>query len=135
MSEQKKSAKAGRPSRTLEEEITATEQRLQQLRTKKRDEEKRELEKNQKAIIALVRSAGLDSVPAEKWQAALPKLTELLTGEKKAKAQAVANSQEAHIAPKRAPAESGAALVNSSVYRCLCQRVKHAQSKASWMST
>jgi Spy/CpxP family protein refolding chaperone len=113
MTEKKTTAKAGRPSRTLKEEIAATEQRLQQLRTKQREEERRELEKNQRAIMALVKSAGLDEVSSDKWQANLPKIVELLTGEKKAKIQAAPGDSETQTEQSNAPAESGAALASA----------------------
>ena len=85
MSGEKTGSKAGRPSRTLEEEIAAAEQRLQQLKAKKRDDERRKLEQNQKAIMALVKSAGLDAIEAEIWEKALPKIKDLLEAPKQAK--------------------------------------------------
>ena len=111
MSEKKNNTKVGRPSRSLEEEIAATEQRLLQLRTRKRDEDKRELEKNQKAILALIKSAGLDSIPAEKWQAVLPKLTELLSGKKLPDLIEVPTLLPKEM-PAQSPAESGEATTN-----------------------
>jgi hypothetical protein len=113
MTEQKRNSKAGRPSRTLEQEIAAAGQRLLQLKSKKREEDKRELERNQKAILALLRSAGLDAIAADTWQAVLPKLTELLTGDKKGKPQKAASGQEKPIAANSAPAESAASVANA----------------------
>lgn len=86
MSGEKKAGKAGRPSRTLEEEIAAAEQRLQQLKAKKREDERRKLEQNQKAVMALLKSAGLDAIEANIWEKALPKLKELLEEPKSMKA-------------------------------------------------
>jgi hypothetical protein len=111
MNEKKTNIKVGRPSRSLEEEIAATEQRLLQLRTKKRDEEKREIEKNQKAILAMVKSAGLDSIPAEKWQAVIPKLTELLSG-KKSPDLIETPTLLPKQTPVQSPAETGEATAN-----------------------
>lgn len=77
MSAEKTGGKAGRPTRTLEQEIAAAEQRVQQLKAKKREDERRKLEQNQKAIMALVKSAGLDCIEAETWVKALPSIKEL----------------------------------------------------------
>lgn len=81
MSEAKSSVKVGRPSRTLAEEIEAAERRLQSLRERQREEQRRDLERNQKAILALIRTEGLDGVPADRWKAAVPKLRKLLEAE------------------------------------------------------
>lgn len=108
MSGEKSGGKAGRPSRTLEEEIAAAESRVAQLKAKKREDEKRKLELNQKAIMALVRSAGLDAIEADIWQKVLPKLKELLEAPKPAKtpkpAEGVAGSSaSAAPAPQAEP--------------------------------
>jgi hypothetical protein len=81
MTEQKSTAKAGRPSRSLDEEIAATEARLKALRDKKREDEKREREKNHKAILAIIKEEGLDGVSVAKWQKALPGIKKLLAAE------------------------------------------------------
>jgi hypothetical protein len=70
--------KVGRPSRTLDEEIAAAESRVAQLKAKRREDDRRKLEQNQKAIVALVKGAGLDAIDAEVWESALPKLKALL---------------------------------------------------------
>ena len=74
MSEEKSTSKVGRPARTLDEEIAAAEERLRQLRERKKDDERRERERNQKAILGLIRSEALDLVPVDAWKQALPKL-------------------------------------------------------------
>lgn len=66
----KTSGKAGRPSRSLDEEIAAAAAKLQALRDKKKEEECRERERNQKAILALIKDEGLDAMSAEAAQAA-----------------------------------------------------------------
>lgn len=81
MTEQKSIAKAGRPSRSLDEEIAATEARLKTLRDKKREDERREREKNHKAILAIIKEEGLDDVSAAKWKKALPGIKKLLAPE------------------------------------------------------
>lgn len=79
MSTDKQNAgKPGRPSRTIDEEIAATETRLRQLREKKRDDERKELERNQRAIMAVLREADLDHVPATAWKSAIPAIGKLL---------------------------------------------------------
>lgn len=78
MSEPKAGQKPGRPSRSIEEEIAATEERLQALRARKREQERLEREKNQKAILALIRAENLDDVPSDVWKAALAQIKSAL---------------------------------------------------------
>lgn len=92
MSAEKLVPKAGRPSRTMDEEIAAMEQRLALLKAKKREDEKRKREQNQKAIMAVVKSAGLDAIEAEVWEKSLPKLKELLEPAKHTKAAKAAEA-------------------------------------------
>ena len=106
MSGEKSGGKAGRPSRTLEEEIAAAESRLAQLKAKKREDEKRKMEQNQKAIMALLRSAGLDAIEAEVWQKALPKLKDLLEAPKPSKAAKPAEAFSANSTPVVATAQA-----------------------------
>lgn len=65
-------------ARTLDDEIAALQERLARLQSQKREKERKELERNQKAITALLRSEKLDTVPIEKWTEALPALRKLL---------------------------------------------------------
>ena len=90
MPETKTANKGGRPSRSLEDEIALAEERLNALRERKRQQERAERERNQKAIVALIRSEGLDDVSAEVWRAALPKLREALKSAGKAAPKAAA---------------------------------------------
>lgn len=78
MTGKKTSAKPGRPSRTLDEEIAAAAERLAALRNRKRDSERAERERNQKAIIALIKAEGLDEIHSDAWREAAPKLREVL---------------------------------------------------------
>jgi len=87
--------KPGRPSRTIDEEIAATETRLRQLREKKRDDERKELERNQRAIMAVLREADLDHIPATAWKSAIPAIGKLL--------QPAPASSSASKAPTSAP--------------------------------
>ena len=99
MSGEKSGGKAGRPSRTLDEEIAAAESRVAQLRAKKREDEKRKLEQNQKAIMALVKSAGLDAIEANVWEKTLPKLKELLETPKPTRTAKPAEAGPGNSAP------------------------------------
>jgi hypothetical protein len=65
-------------TRTLDEEIAALQEKLVRLQAQKREKERKELERNQKAIAALLRSEKLDMVPSDRWIAALPMLRRLL---------------------------------------------------------
>lgn len=89
--------KAGRPSRSLDEEIAATELKLKQLRDKKRDDERKERERNQRAILALLKESALDEVDATKWKSALPEIQKLLALEK-------SNGRELKTPPPAKPA-------------------------------
>lgn len=99
MSGEKSGGKAGRPSRTLDEEIAAAESRVAQLKAKKREDERRKLEQNQKAIMALVKSAGLDAIEADVWEKALPKLKELLETPKPARTAKPAEAGAGNLSP------------------------------------
>lgn len=79
MNEAKTKGKPGRPSRTLDEEIAAAEERVRALKEKKREDERRALERNQKAIVYLLRTELLDEIPVVNWKAAAPKIRDLLT--------------------------------------------------------
>ena len=68
----------GRPSRSLDEEISVTEAKLKALRDRRREEERRERERNLKSVLALIKDEGLDGVSADQWKASMPKLRELL---------------------------------------------------------
>lgn len=78
MSEAKRPGKPGRKARTIEEEIEAQQEKLRKLQERKRKQEQRERERNEKAVLALIKREGLNTVPAETWEAALPKLKDLL---------------------------------------------------------
>lgn len=78
MSEARTQGKPGRPSRTLEEEILAAEERLRHLRERKKADDARDRERNQKAIMALIKAEGLDLVPADQWRAATHRLRSVL---------------------------------------------------------
>ena len=74
----KNTARIGRPSRSLDEEIAVLALKLQALRDRKKGEERRDRERNLKVIVALIKDEGLDAVSAEAWKAAMPELHRLL---------------------------------------------------------
>jgi hypothetical protein len=78
MNEAKTKGKPGRPSRTLDQEIAAAEERVRALKEKKREDERRALERNQKAIVYLLRTELLDEIPIANWKAAVPRIRGLL---------------------------------------------------------
>ncbi len=78
MNEAKTKGKPGRPSRTLDEEIAAAEERVRALKEKKREDERRVLERNQKAIVYFLRTELLDEIPIANWKAAVPRIRGLL---------------------------------------------------------
>lgn len=74
--------------KSLDEEIAAAQERLTRLQAQKREKERKDLEKNQKAIAAFLRAEKLDTVPVEKWTEALAALRKVLKVEEpKAAAQ------------------------------------------------
>jgi len=96
MANEKSTGKAGRPARTLDEEIAAAEAKLKALREKKKEDERRERERNLKAILTMIKDEELDLISADKWKANLPKMKELFNGDSAATpktAKATAASQ------------------------------------------
>jgi hypothetical protein len=82
--------KPKKAAKTLDDEIAAAQERLLRLQAQKREQERKALEKNQKAITAFLRTEKLDAVPIERWTAALAGLRKLLKVEE-AKGQAAAS--------------------------------------------
>ena len=79
--------------KTLDQEIAAAQEKLNRLIAQKRDKERKDLERNQKAVYTLLRNERLDAAPVETWTAALPALRKLLK---------VEPSKPAHPAPMAA---------------------------------
>lgn len=103
MSDAKISGKAGRPSRSLDEEIAVVAAKLQALRDRKKEEERRERERNQKAILTLIKDESLDAVSVEAWKAALPKLRKLLVQGQQPEPQAQPKASQAPVDTSSAP--------------------------------
>lgn len=52
-------------------EIAKTLEKLNRLREKKKESERRAKEKNQKAVLELIKTEKLDMIPVEKWESAI----------------------------------------------------------------
>ena len=52
-------------------EIAKTLEKLNRLREKKKESERRAKEKNQKAVLELIKTEKLDMIPVEKWELAI----------------------------------------------------------------
>lgn len=70
--------KAPKTARTLDDDIAALQERLARLQAQKREKERKELERNQKAIVAFLLAEKFNTVPIEEWTAAAPALRKLL---------------------------------------------------------
>jgi hypothetical protein len=99
----------GKKGKSLDEEIAAAQERLTKLMNQKREKERKDLERNQKAITTLLRTEKLDTVPVEKWTEALPGLRRLLKVEeaKGARASAPASGPPAGGAPAGSAPKDG----------------------------
>lgn len=72
MSENQAQEKTARKARTLEQEITLQRDRLRRLEERQREQQRKDREKNQKAVLELIRAERLDAVAATQWRSALP---------------------------------------------------------------
>lgn len=81
MSSESTNNKAGRKAKTLDEEIAAQRDKLRKLEERQRDQQRKEREKNQKAVMELIKTERLDAVPSELWREAMPKIKALLVVE------------------------------------------------------
>ena len=64
--------KGGRKVRTLDEEIAAQREKLKKLEDKQREIQRKDREKNQKAVLELIKAEKLDTISADQWRAAMP---------------------------------------------------------------
>jgi len=67
-----------RRSKSLEDEIAKAEQRVRRLHDQQREAQKRERERNQRAVLDLLKTEKLDLIPAARWRDALPKIKDVL---------------------------------------------------------
>ena len=70
--------KSGRKARTLEEEIAAQREKLKKLEDRQREQQRKERERNQKAVLELIKAEKLDAVSAEQWRSAMPAIKSAL---------------------------------------------------------
>lgn len=71
-------AKPKKAPKTLDDEIAAVQEKLARLQAQKRDKERKDLERNQKAITTFLRAEKFDTVPIDQWTAAVCGLRKLL---------------------------------------------------------
>lgn len=65
------SEKTSRKPRSIEDEIAKTAAKLKRLQDEQRERIRRDRERNQKEVLELLRSEGLDVIPTEQWKACL----------------------------------------------------------------
>jgi len=70
--------KGGRPVRSLEDEIAAQKEKLRKLEDRHKEQVRKERERNQKAVYALLVAEKLDGIAAEIWEAVLPAIKDVL---------------------------------------------------------
>jgi len=78
MSETKSSAKQVRKTKSLDQQLEEAQAKLRKLMEAKKLEDARLRERNQRAIVALIKEERLDTVPVENWREVMPKLRSLL---------------------------------------------------------
>lgn len=99
MSEQ--SEKAARKPRSIEDEITKAAAKLKRLQDELREKVRKDRERNQKEVLELLRSEGLDEIPAEQWKVRLAAVKAALSetgGAKRTHAQAAQGETPAAVA-------------------------------------
>ncbi|TCW78664.1 hypothetical protein C5O80_30590 [Burkholderia sp. SRS-46] len=62
------SEKPARKSRSLDDEIAKATAKLKRLQDEQRGQIRKDRERNQKAVLELLRSEGLDEIPATRWK-------------------------------------------------------------------
>lgn len=78
MTEAIQDTKSVRKPRSLEEEITVQREKLKKLEERQRENQRKDRERNTKAVLELIRAEKLDLVTAENWKSALPTIKEAL---------------------------------------------------------
>lgn len=72
MSEAHLQENSARKVRTLEQEIALQRDKLKRLEDRQREQQRKDREKNQKAVLELIRAEKLDTVSATQWRNAMP---------------------------------------------------------------
>lgn len=76
----KKEISPARKVRNLEEEIAAQRAKLKALEDRQKDQQRKERERNQKAVMEIIKAEKLDTATAEQWANALPAIKTALFG-------------------------------------------------------
>ncbi|MEX3581651.1 MAG: hypothetical protein VB137_01750 [Burkholderia sp.] len=63
--------KAARKKQALEDEIAKAAAKLKKLQDEQREQQRRARERDQKALLELLRAEGLDGIPVERWKEGL----------------------------------------------------------------
>lgn len=87
-----------RKVRSIEEEIAAQRAKLKSLEDRQREQQRKERERNQKAVMEIIKAEKLDTATAEQWANALPTI-------KKALFESPAKSHKAIPLPQSQPSE------------------------------
>ena len=78
MSSETTNPKSERKAKTLDEEIAAQREKLRKLGKQQREQQRKERERNQKAVMELIKTERLDTIPSNLWREAMPKIRALL---------------------------------------------------------
>jgi len=78
MSETKATDKPARKTKSLDQQIEDLRAKLRKAEEAKKAEDAKARERNQRAIVALIRDERLDTVSVDEWRAVMPKLRTLL---------------------------------------------------------
>ena len=78
MSSETTNPKPSRKAKTLGEEIAAQREKLRKLGKQQREQQRKERERNQKAVMELIKTERLDTIPSNLWREAMPKIRALL---------------------------------------------------------
>ena len=78
MNATEKSTNVPKKQKSIDDEILALNEKLKKLVAKKKDTERKERARNQKAVLELIASERLESVSVKKWESVMPQLKVLL---------------------------------------------------------
>ena len=78
MSGENTNPKSVRNTKTLDEEIAVQREKLRKLEERHRDQKRKERERNQKAVMELIKTERLDLIPSNIWREAMPKIKSIL---------------------------------------------------------
>ena len=92
------SGKTVRKPRSIEDEIAKAAAKLKRLQDEQREKIRKDRERNQKEVLELLRSEGLDEIPAEQWRERLEAVKAALSGTVAAPALAKSTQGEAPAA-------------------------------------